>query len=70
MTKDLHYRWDILGIYLAGISQSDINVIKQNNQGDCVTCCSKMLSVWIDKQKQKATVEALQEAIKFTNNLC
>jgi ankyrin repeat protein len=69
MTKDLRHRWEILGLHL-GISRSDMDVIEQNQRGDCVNCCSKMLSTWIDKQKEKASVEALQDAITRTNSFC
>ena len=57
--------WRDLGIELLGQdATAELDVIKANNTNDVMKCCSKMLSLWLQRQTEASwnrLIEALEQ---------
>ena len=64
-------RWEDVGVQLLSEEhQKEINIIKANHHGDVEKCCSRLFTVWSQRQPHDVTWRALIEAIrnaKLTN---
>ena len=63
-------QWKQLAIQL-NIDQCLINIIQHDHGKDCVECCSRMLSMWLEQNTHdNATWETLIEATDNLIGLC
>ena len=64
-------RWEDVGVQLLSEEhQKEINIIKANHHGDVEKCCSRLFTIWSQRQPHDVTWRALIEAIrnaKLTN---